>query len=137
MTGTVRPALAAVAVALAAPALAGNDIFTRAGSPENFTGAVRIDYRFRGSAPATINGGTVTFALGARTAWHTHPVGQTLIDTAGVGLVQRWEGSIKEIPPGDVIRIPLVVNHWHGATPTTSMCHIAFSEAVDANPSCG
>lgn len=102
-----------------------------AGPSSNFTGAVRVDSRFSGTAPATIGGGTVTFEPGARTAWHTHPLGQTLIVTAGVGLVQHWGGEVQEIRPGDIAWIPPGVKHWHGAIATTGMSHIAISEARD------
>ena len=111
---------------------------TRAGSSpstegpsSNFTGAVRVDSRFSATAPATAGGGTVTFEPGARTAWHTHPLGQTLIVTAGAGLVQHWGGEVQEIRPGDIAWIPPGVKHWHGATATTGMSHIAISEALD------
>lgn len=102
-----------------------------AGPSSNFTGAVRVDSRFSATAPATVGGGTVTFEPGARTAWHTHPLGQTLIVTAGVGLVQNWEGEVQEIRPGDIAWIPPGVKHWHGATPKIGMSHIAISEALD------
>lgn len=101
------------------------------GSADNFIGSVRVDSRFHGEAPARIGGATVTFEPGARTAWHTHPLGQTLIVTAGVGLVQQWGGPVQEIRPGDVVWIPPGVKHWHGATRTTGMTHIAVSEALD------
>lgn len=101
------------------------------GSAEYFAGSVRIDSRFQGSAPARIGGAFVTFEPGARTAWHTHPLGQTLIVTAGCGWVQR-DGSVKEeIRPGDVVWIPAGEKHWHGATATTAMSHIAISEALE------
>jgi len=102
-----------------------------AGPSSNFTGAVRVDSRFSATAPATVGGGTVTFEPGARTAWHTHPLGQTLIVTAGAGLVQHWGGEVQEIRPGDIAWIPPGVKHWHGATATTGMSHIAISEALD------
>lgn len=102
-----------------------------AGAAENFTGTVRVDARFKGSGPARINGGIVTFEPGARTAWHSHPLGQTLFVTSGVGLVQHWEGEIQEIRPGDVVWIPPGVKHWHGAAPAVGMSHLAFSEALD------
>lgn len=102
-----------------------------AGPSSNFTGAVRVDSRFSATAPATVGGATVTFEPGARTAWHTHPLGQTLIVTAGVGLVQHWGGDVQEIRPGDIAWIPPGVKHWHGATATTAMSHIAISEALD------
>lgn len=102
-----------------------------AGPAEYFTGSVRVDSPFKGSDPARISGATVTFEPSARTAWHTHPLGQTLIVTAGVGLVQEWGGSIQEIRPGDIVWIPPTVKHWHGASPKVGMSHIAFSEALD------
>ncbi|WP_097170889.1 cupin domain-containing protein [Rhizobium sp. AN5] len=101
------------------------------GPSSNFTGAVRVDSRFSATVPATVGGGTVTFEPGARTAWHTHPLGQTLIVTAGVGLVQHWDGEVQEIRPGDIAWIPPGVKHWHGATATTGMSHIAISETLD------
>ena len=101
------------------------------GSSDNFTGSVRVESRFQGTAPARISGGIITFESGARTAWHTHPLGQTLIVTAGVGLVQEWDGQRKEIRPGDIVWIPPGVKHWHGASATHGMSHIAFSEALD------
>lgn len=101
------------------------------GAARNFTGAVRVEGRFQASAPARISGGTVTFEPGARTAWHTHPLGQTLVVTAGVGLVQHWGGVVQEIRPGDVVWIPPGVKHWHGAVATAGMAHVAISEALD------
>jgi 4-carboxymuconolactone decarboxylase len=101
------------------------------GPAEYFTGAVRIDMRFNGSAPARIGGAIVTFEPGARTAWHTHPLGQTLIVTSGMGWVQM-EGDPKEdIRAGDIVWIPPGERHWHGATATTAMSHMAISEALD------
>ena len=102
------------------------------GSPENFTGSVRIDPLFQAPDPARATGALVTFEPGARSAWHTHPLGQTLIVTAGVGWTQCWGGPIEEIRPGDVISCPPGVKHWHGATPDTAMSHIAIQER-DAN----
>ncbi|TSD83123.1 cupin domain-containing protein [Mycobacterium sp. KBS0706] len=102
-----------------------------AGPAENFTGSVRVDSRFQGTAPARIGGGIVTFEPGARTAWHSHPLGQTLIVTAGVGLVQEWDGPVQDIRPGDIVWIPPGVKHWHGATSANGMSHIAVSEALD------
>lgn len=101
------------------------------GSPDYFTGTVRIDAPFQGTEPARVGGATVTFEPSARTAWHTHPLGQTLIVTAGVGLVQEWEGPAREIRPGDVVWIPAGVKHWHGAAPDTAMTHIAIAEAQE------
>jgi 4-carboxymuconolactone decarboxylase len=101
------------------------------GSVEYFTGAVRIDSRFQQSDPARVGGGIVTFEPGARTAWHAHPLGQTLIVTAGAGLIQQWGGPIQEMKQGDVVWIPPGVKHWHGATATTAMMHIAIAEQLD------
>lgn len=102
-----------------------------AGPAENFTGSVRVDNRFSTDAPARVGGGIVTFEPGARTAWHMHPLGQTLIVTAGKGLAQEWSGEAQEIQPGDTVWIPPGVKHWHGGTPTTGMSHVAIAEAVD------
>ena len=96
-----------------------------------FTGTVRIDAPFQATEPAKVGGATVTFEPGARTAWHTHPLGQTLIVTAGVGRVQKWGDSVQEIRPGDVVWIPPGVKHWHGASPTVGMSHIAIAESLD------
>ena len=85
-------------------------------------------------SPARANGASVTFEPGARTAWHTHPLGQTLIVLSGVGRAQRWGGPIEEIRPGDVIWIPPGEKHWHGASPTTAMTHIAIQEKLDGKP---
>jgi quercetin dioxygenase-like cupin family protein len=101
------------------------------GASENFTGAVRVDSRFSAEAPARVGGGLVTFEPGARTAWHTHPLGQTLIVTQGVGLVQRWGAAAQEMRSGDVVWIPPNVKHWHGATLTQGMSHYAISESLD------
>ena len=100
------------------------------GPSEYFTGAVRTDPLFQAPEPARVFCASVTFEPGARTAWHTHPLGQTLIVTAGCGRVQRWGGPIEEIRPGDVVWIPLGEKHWHGAAPTTAMTHIAIVEAL-------
>ncbi len=101
------------------------------GPSDYFTGSVRIDSPFKGTDPARIGGAIVTFEPSARTAWHTHPLGQTLIVTAGYGLVQEWDGPVREIRPGDTVWIPAGVKHWHGAAPETSMTHIAIAEAQD------
>lgn len=98
---------------------------------EYFTGNVRIDPLFEPPDPARVFGAMVTFEPGARTAWHTHPLGQTLIVTSGYGWVQCWGGPIKEIRPGDVVWCPPGEKHWHGATPTTAMTHIAFLEKLN------
>ena len=101
------------------------------GPPEWFTGAVRIDPLFQAHDPARAVGASVTFAPGARTAWHTHPLGQTLIITAGCGRVQREHGPVEEVHPGDVICFPPGEKHWHGATLTEAMSHIAVQEQLD------
>ncbi len=101
------------------------------GSDEYFTGAVRIDPLFEAPAPARVRGSGVTFEPGARTAWHTHPLGQTLIVTAGLGWAQRDGGPVEEIRPGDVVWFAPGEKHWHGATSTTAMTHIAIQEALD------
>jgi 4-carboxymuconolactone decarboxylase len=103
----------------------------RQGPAENFTGSVRVDQPFQASAPGRVSGARVTFEPGARTAWHSHPLGQTLIVTSGVGRVQRWGDPVDEIRPGDVVWIPPGQKHWHGASPTTSMTHIAIVERLD------
>ncbi len=101
------------------------------GPADWFTGAVRIDAPFQTSAPARVSGATVTFEPGARTAWHTHPLGQTLIVTFGCGRVQREGGPMEEIRAGDIIWFPPGEKHWHGAAPTTAMSHIAIQESLD------
>ena len=101
------------------------------GSDQYFAGTVRIDPLFRAPDPARVAGASVTFEPGARTAWHTHPLGQTLIVTAGCGHAQRWGGPIETIRPGDVISISPGEKHWHGATATTAMTHIAIQERLD------
>lgn len=100
-------------------------------SPEYFTGTVRIDPLIDAPAPARVRGAIVTFEPGARATWHTHPLGQTLFVTAGCGWAQRWGGPVEEIKPGDVIWIPPGEKHWHGATATTAMTHIAIQEQLD------
>lgn len=111
---------------------------TRAGSRPSgkgptdwFTGTVRVDPLFNSHAPERVQGGHVTFEPGARTAWHTHPLGQTLIVTSGLGCVQRWGGPIEEIRPGDVVWFAPDEKHWHGAAPDTAMTHIAVHEVQD------
>ena len=101
------------------------------GSADWFTGTVRIDPLMNAPAPARVAGANVTFEPGARTAWHTHPLGQTLIVTSGVGRVQCWGRPIEEIRPGDVVWFPPGEKHWHGASPTTAMTHIAIQEQHD------
>jgi quercetin dioxygenase-like cupin family protein len=100
--------------------------------PEDwFTGTVRLDAPFQTAEPARVGGATVTFEPGARTAWHTHPLGQTLIVTTGLGWAQREGGPIEEIRPGDIVSFAPGEKHWHGAAPTTAMTHIAIAERVD------
>lgn len=133
--------LAAIALTVAVPATAETGArveVTAVGSTpttlaaaEYFTGAARVDSRFKGSGEARISGASVTFDPGARTNWHTHPLGQTLIVTAGLGLVQEEGGPVQEIRPGDTVWIPPGVKHWHGASARVGMSHIAFSEALD------
>jgi quercetin dioxygenase-like cupin family protein len=104
---------------------------SKKGPADWFTGTVRIDSPFNGSEPARVSGAIVTFEAGARTAWHTHPLGQTLIVTAGCGRVQREGGPIESIQPGDIVWFPPGEKHWHGAAPTTAMTHIAIAELLD------
>jgi len=101
------------------------------GPAEHFTGTVRIDPLFRANDPARALGASVTFEPGARTAWHSHPLGQTLIVTTGRGRVQRWGGPIEDIRPGDVIWFAPGEKQWHGAAPNTAMTHIAIQEKLD------
>jgi len=96
-----------------------------------FTGAVRIDPLFEAPEPARVRAASVMFESGARTAWHTHPLGQTLIVTFGLGRAQRWGGPVEEIRPGDVVWFAPNEKHWHGATPTTAMTHLAIQEALN------
>lgn len=107
---------------------------SRPGPEEYFTGKVRIDAPFAGSEPARVGGATVTFEPGARTAWHTHPLGQTLIVTQGRGWIQLWGEEIQEMNQGDIVWIPEDVKHWHGATPDTAMTHIAIAESLNGSP---
>ena len=104
------------------------------GPADYFTGTVRIDPLFSPPEPARVAGALVTFEPGARTAWHTHPLGQTLIVSSGLGWVQRDGGPIEEIRPGDVVWFAPNERHWHGATPTTAMCHIAIQEKLNGSP---
>jgi quercetin dioxygenase-like cupin family protein len=101
------------------------------GSPDYFSGAVRVEPVFQVGDPMRLNAGSVTFEPSARTAWHTHPLGQTLIITAGFGWVQYEGGPIEEVHPGDVVWFPPGLKHWHGASPTTAMTHIAIQESQD------
>ena len=104
------------------------------GPKEYFTGTVRIDPLINAPDPARVAGASVTFEPGARTAWHTHPFGQTLIVTAGYGWTQREGGAIEDIRPGDVVWFEPGEKHWHGATPTTAMTHIAVQEKLNGSP---
>src|SRR4051794_40021116 len=101
------------------------------GPADYFIGTVRVDPMFPATAPSRVNSGHVTFEPGARSNWHTHPLGQTLIVTSGMGWVQREGGPIEEVRPGDIIWFPPGLKHWHGATPTTGFTHIAIQEALD------
>jgi quercetin dioxygenase-like cupin family protein len=102
-----------------------------AGPAEWFTGTVRIDPLFTAAEPARVTGASVTFEPAARTAWHTHPLGQTLIVTSGCGCAQREDGPLEEIRPGDVVWFPPGEKHWHGAAPTTAMSHMAVTESLN------
>ena len=104
------------------------------GPADYFTGVVRLDALVEAPEPARVRGANVTFEPGARTAWHTHPLGQTLIVTSGLGRVQRWGGPIEEIRPGDVIWFSPGEKHWHGAAPANAMTHIAIQEALNGSP---
>lgn len=104
-----------------------------AGSPNFFTGTVKVEQLFPADAPSRVSGGTVTFAPGARTHWHTHPFGQVLLITAGTGRVQMEGGPVQEVHAGDVVRIPAHIKHWHGAAPDSSMTHIAIQDNLDGN----
>ena len=128
-------AAAAQAQAPATPAAAAEISIARAGTQAssrgpaaNFIGAVRVDPLFQPKGNSRSSAAYVTFEPGARSAWHSHPLGQTLIVTSGVGRVQRWGGKVEEIRPGDVVWTPAGVKHWHGAAPTTAMTHIASQE---------
>lgn len=101
------------------------------GPADWFTGTVRIDAPFQAAAPARVGGATVTFEPGARTAWHTHPLGQTLFVSFGRGRVQREGGPVEEVRPGDIVYFEPGERHWHGASPTTAMQHLAVAESLD------
>ena len=131
--------MAASALVISTPALAqqtigiarGGSQPSREGAAENFTGSVRVDPLFVATKESDASGAYVTFEPGARTAWHTHPRGQVLIVTAGVGQVRAWGGPIDEIRVGDVVRIPPGVKHWHGASPNSKMTHLAIQEHLN------
>jgi 4-carboxymuconolactone decarboxylase len=97
---------------------------------QNFTGAVKVEMLHTPVDSERPSAGTVSFAAGARTAWHRHPLGQTLVVTAGIGCVQRWDGPLEEIRVGDVVHIPANVKHWHGGAPDSAMTHIAITEGL-------
>lgn len=105
------------------------------GPADWFTGQVRRDSIFSASAPSRLGGGFVTFEPGARTAWHSHPLGQTLIVLSGVGRVQRWGGPVEEIHPGDIIHFEAGEKHWHGASPSVALTHIAIQESLEGEAS--
>jgi quercetin dioxygenase-like cupin family protein len=120
------------------PAGAADMVITRGGSQPSskgpaqyFTGSVRVDPLFAANQPPNTSGAYVTFEPGARSAWHTHPMGQVLVVTAGVGRVRRWGGPVEEIRPGDVIWTPPGVKHWHGAAPGVAMSHLALQETAN------
>jgi quercetin dioxygenase-like cupin family protein len=130
--------LSAPAFAQTQPADAPDMTIVRAGSQASskgpsqyFTGSARVDPLFPVRPPMASSGAYVSFEPGARSAWHTHPAGQVLIVTAGVGRVQRWGGPVQEIRPGDVIWTPPGVKHWHGAAPSTALTHIAIQDTVN------
>jgi quercetin dioxygenase-like cupin family protein len=136
------PLSAPVLAQTAAPAAAADQdmVITRAGTQpaakgpaQNFTGSVRVDPLFAAHPPSAASAACVTFEPGARSAWHTHPLGQVLVVTAGAGRVQQWGGKVQEIRPGDVVWTPPGVKHWHGAAPATALTHIAIQEAAAGN----
>jgi quercetin dioxygenase-like cupin family protein len=106
---------------------------SRKGPADYFTGTVRLDPLIEAPEPARVRAASVTFEPGARTAWHTHPLGQTLIVVSGLGRVQRWGGPVEEIRPGDVVWFAPGEKHWHGASPTAAMTHIAVQEALNGS----
>ncbi|MBT8498128.1 germin [Pantoea agglomerans] len=114
--------------------IANGSLPSRKGPAEYFTGTVRIDAPFQATEPACVGGATVTFEPGARTAWHTHPLGQTLIVTHGQGWIQCEGEAIQVMNTGDIVWIPENVKHWHGATPDNAMTHIAIAESLNGSP---
>ena len=134
----VVAAVAVLGLTLSASALAQTMVITRAGSQaasqgpvQNFTGSVRVDPLFAPQGPSPTSGAYVSFEAGARSAWHTHPAGQVLVVTAGVGRIQQWGGKVEEIRAGDVVWTPPGVKHWHGAQPGGAMTHIAIQNTVE------
>ncbi|MCC2972499.1 cupin domain-containing protein [Massilia sp. IC2-476] len=130
--------IAILGLGLGASALAQDMVITRAGSQasskgpaENFSGSVRVDPLFAPTGPSPTSGAYVSFEPGARSAWHTHPAGQVLVVTAGVGRIQQWGGQVETIRAGDVVWTPPGVKHWHGAQPGTALTHIAIQNAVE------
>jgi quercetin dioxygenase-like cupin family protein len=141
LAGTSAAALVAIALPAFGQQQGQHMDIQRAGSKPSgkgpadwFAGTVRIDPLFDRPEPSRVGGASVTFEPGARTAWHTHPLGQTLIVTSGVGWVQREGGPVEEIRPGDVVSFPPNEKHWHGATATTAMTHIAIQEKLNGSP---
>ena len=136
---TIAAAALALSMLDAAGAAEPDLVISRAASrqaqtapAQNFTGSVKVEMLLTPANSANrTSAGSVSFSPGARTAWHTHPLGQTLIVTTGVGRIQRWDGPVEEIRPGDVVRIPAYVRHWHGAAPDSAMTHIAIQEALN------
>jgi quercetin dioxygenase-like cupin family protein len=135
-------AATAMSLALTAPAIAQEPTIeiarsgsqpSRQGPAENFTGSVRVDPLFAANGPSRASGAYVTFEAGARSAWHTHPLGQTLYVISGVGRVQTKGGPVREIRPGDVVWIPPGEKHWHGASPANGMTHVPMQESLDGN----
>jgi 4-carboxymuconolactone decarboxylase len=126
-------ALAAIATAEDLSITRADSVTPQPGPAENFTGSVRVERLFADAGPSGTSGGLVTFDAGARTAWHTHPAGQTLIVTAGKGRVQREGGPVEEIRKGDVVSIPAGVKHWHGASPDSPMAHLAITGVLDGS----
>jgi 4-carboxymuconolactone decarboxylase len=139
LAGKLSTILLASMLALSARAQTSPVVkITRAGSQsagqapaENFTGSARVDTPFRADTPARVSGARVTFEPGARTAWHTHPLGQTLLVTAGTGRVQRWGDAVDEIREGDIVWIPPGQKHWHGAAPNSAITHVAIVEQLN------
>lgn len=128
---SVAPAHAEAQVSSGQIVIPGGSRPSSSASSQNFTGSVRVDPVFQTQAPSRAYGSYVTFEPGARTAWHTHPLGQTLIVTFGAGLTQEWDGPVREIKAGDVVVCPAGVKHWHGASPDAAMTHLAIGERLD------
>lgn len=134
----MNPKTIALCLALAGKVFAADISIIKAGSApgeavpaSNFTGAAQVERLFQAEKDTPLSGGLVTFTAGARTHWHTHPLGQTLIVTSGAGRIQQWGGPVLEIRTGDIVRIPPETKHWHGASSTTAMSHVAIAQAMD------